>query len=62
LGQDGPFDHTDTAAFPPLQYQMVDCSDYHDYDFNILSSHQYYRQSPKVRSIITAGMRGPVET
>ena len=60
LGQDGPHNRADPVAFPPLKYQMVDCSDYRDYDFNILSSHQYYRESPSVRSIIAAGMRGPV--
>ncbi len=60
LGQDGPHNRADPAAFPPARYQMVDCSDYHDYDFDILSSHQYYRQSPTVRSIIAAGMAGPV--
>jgi esterase/lipase superfamily enzyme len=62
LGQDGPHNRADPLAFPPLKYQMVDCSDYRDYDFNILSSHQYYRESPSVRSIIAAGMRGPVVT
>jgi esterase/lipase superfamily enzyme len=58
LGQDGPHNMADTTAFPPAQYQMVDCTNYKDYDFNFLSSHQYYRLSLQVRSIIAAAM-GP---
>ena len=58
LGTDGPHNMADTTAFPPAQYQMVDCTNYKDYDFNFLSSHQYYRLSLQVRSIIAAAM-GP---
>jgi esterase/lipase superfamily enzyme len=56
LGQDGPRHRTDAAAFPPAIYTMVDCTGFRDYDFNFLSSHQYYRQSPGVRAIIAADM------
>jgi len=56
LGQDGPHNMADTTAFPPNVYTMVDCSSYHDYDFNVLTSHQYYRMSPSVRSITASDM------
>jgi esterase/lipase superfamily enzyme len=56
LGQDGPHNRSDTEDFPPVQYPMVDCTDYRDYHFDFLTSHQYYRQSPKVRAIIAAEM------
>ena len=54
LGQDGPAGRADPAKFPPSAYAMIDCSDYRDYDFGFLNSHQYYRQSPSVRAIIAA--------
>jgi esterase/lipase superfamily enzyme len=60
LGQDGPHNSADTAAFPPAQYQMADCTSFRDYDFNPLNSHQYYRLSPSVREIIAASMAPPV--
>lgn len=53
LGHDGPRHRTDPAAFPPANFTMVDCTGYQDYAFNPVTSHQYYRQSPKVRAIIT---------
>lgn len=56
LGQDGPRYRTDPSAFPPAKYRMVDCSGFHDYDFNFLTSHQYYRQSPGARTQIVADM------
>jgi esterase/lipase superfamily enzyme len=56
MGQDGPHNMADTTAFPRNVYTMVDCSSYRDYDFNFLTSHQYYRMSPSVRSIIAADM------
>jgi len=56
LGQDGPQHRTDTTLFPPAEYVMVDCTGFQDYDFNFLTSHQYYRQSPGVRAIIAAAM------
>jgi hypothetical protein len=60
LGQDGPNNRADTAAFPPAQYQMPDCTNFRDYDFNPLNPHQYYRLSPSVRQTIAASMAPPV--
>ena len=60
LGQDGPHNRADPNAFPPGQFDMVDCTDIRDYEFNFMTSHQYYRMSPQVRSIMAAGMAGPV--
>jgi esterase/lipase superfamily enzyme len=60
LGQDGPHNRADPNAFPPDQFSMVDCTDIRDYEFNFMTSHQYYRMSPQVRSIMAAGMAGPV--
>ncbi len=56
LGQDGPRDRSDTTLFPAEQYQMVDCTQYRDYKVDFLTSHQYYRQSPEVRSLIVAAV------
>ena len=56
LGQDGPLHKSDPASFPPAQYPLVDCTAYQDYNFNFLTSHLYYRQSPKARAIIAANM------
>jgi esterase/lipase superfamily enzyme len=58
LGQEGPKDRLDTTRYPPAQYRMVDCSRFRDYDFNLPSSHQYYRRSPSVRTDIAATMAG----
>jgi esterase/lipase superfamily enzyme len=60
LGQDGPHNRADPNAFPPGQFDMVDCTDIRDYEFNFMTSHQYYRMSPQVRSIMAVGMAGPV--
>lgn len=54
LGQDGPRDRANPARFPPAQYTITDCTQFRDYDFDPLTSHQYYRESPGVRQIITA--------
>jgi esterase/lipase superfamily enzyme len=60
LGQDGPHNRADQNACPSDQFSMVDCTDIRDYEFNFMNSHQYYRMSPQVRSIMAAGMAGPV--
>jgi esterase/lipase superfamily enzyme len=60
LGQDGPRNRSDTALFPAGQHTMVDCTGYRDYDFNVPTSHQYYRLSPTVRTIIAGEMGGPL--
>lgn len=44
LGQNGPNKQT--------PYSEINCTEFHDYDFNPISSHQYYNESPTVRSII----------
>ena len=56
LGQDGPHARFDTNRFPPSQYAMLDCGACRDFDFGFASSHQYYRRSPAVRSLIAAAM------
>jgi esterase/lipase superfamily enzyme len=56
LGQNGPSNRADTADFPPAQYKMVDATNFQDYDFNLLTSHQYYRMSPTCRALIAADM------
>jgi esterase/lipase superfamily enzyme len=56
LGQDGPRHRTDTVAFPPTQFRMVDATEFRDYDFNFLTSHQYYRMSPMARASIIQDM------
>jgi esterase/lipase superfamily enzyme len=58
LGQEGPHNKADTTAFPPLQYMMNDCGAVRDYRFDPMTSHQYYRMSPTVRSSIAAQMAG----
>jgi esterase/lipase superfamily enzyme len=59
LGQDGPHNRADPASFPPTVFQMADCTDFRDYDFNPFSSHQYYRMSPGARTIMANSMGGP---
>lgn len=56
LGQDGPRDKSDPARFPPTQFRMVDCTQIRDFDYNFLTSHQYYRLSSQVRADIAASM------
>lgn len=58
LGQDGPLHRSDQSEFPPAEYRMVDATGFQDYDFGLLSSHQYYRESPKCRAQIAADMSG----
>lgn len=58
LGEDGPRDRNDTAAFKPAQFRMVDAKGFRDFDFNLFTSHQYYRMSPKARASIVRDM-GP---
>lgn len=59
LGQDGPYDASDTTRFPPATYREVDCTGFRDYDIDLASSHQYYRRSPGVRTDIANTMAGP---
>ncbi|HET6605740.1 MAG TPA: alpha/beta hydrolase [Rhodopila sp.] len=61
MGQDGPHNMADTTTFPRSIYTMVDCSSYRDYDFNFMTSHQYYRMSPSVRGIIASDMSRNVQ-
>lgn len=56
LGQDGPKDRTAPGQFPSDVYRMYDASAIADFNKNFLSSHQYYRLSPTVRSAIAADM------
>ena len=56
LGQDGPKDHGDQTRFPTATYRTFDASDITDFDRNFLTSHQYYRLSPTVRSAIAVDM------
>lgn len=56
LGQDGPRHRQDQAAFPADAFRFVDATAWRDYDFNLLSSHQYYRRSPSARADIALQM------
>ena len=56
LGQDGPHARSGTDHFPSSQYTMLDCSQCRDFKFGFASSHQYYRRSPTVRTMIAAAM------
>ena len=58
LGQDGPRNRADAAQFPPAKYTMVDATDFRDYGFNFLTSHQYYRSSPTCRTLLAADLGG----
>ena len=57
--RDGPQNRTDATLFPPATFQMVDASGFRDYNFNLLTSHQYYRLSPACRAVIAADMAAP---
>ena len=46
LGQQGPSRKAETSA----SLRLVDCSSCRDYAWGLLSSHQYYRLSPRVRA------------
>jgi esterase/lipase superfamily enzyme len=59
LGQDGPHNRADPNEFPIAQYTMNNCSTFRDYSFDFMTSHQYYRMSPTVRTIIATQMAGP---
>jgi esterase/lipase superfamily enzyme len=56
LGQEGPHDRYDTNTFPAVEYRMVDCSSFDDYDRDFQGSHQYYRRSPRARADIVGVM------
>ncbi len=56
LGQDGPTHRTDLTVFPTAQFRMTDATSFQDYDFGFLTSHQYYRMSPKARGSIVQDM------
>jgi esterase/lipase superfamily enzyme len=56
LGQDGPYDRSNTTLFPPATYQMLDCSSFDDYNRDFQGSHQYYRRSPLARTAIAGAM------
>ncbi len=56
LGQDGPRHRTDAAAFPATKFRMVNAAGFRDYDFNLFTSHQYYRMSPLARASIIEDM------
>ena len=58
LGEDGPPKRDDPTAFPKAQFRMVDASGYRDYDFNPITSHQYYRSSPLARADIAGALNG----
>jgi len=60
LGQDGPHNRADPSAFPPGQFPMTDCTGIRDFNFDFMTSHQYYRLSPQVRTAIAGEMAGPV--
>jgi esterase/lipase superfamily enzyme len=57
LGESGPPNRNDQEAFPPSRFRMVDASGYRDYDFNPITSHQYYRSSPTARADIAAALQ-----
>lgn len=56
LGQDGPYNRSNAAKFPPAQYRMINCTNDRDYPFDFASSHQYYRRSATVRADIAQTM------
>ncbi|HYB11156.1 MAG TPA: alpha/beta hydrolase [Alphaproteobacteria bacterium] len=62
LGYDGPPNKADKHFFSPNVYEFVDCTGVNDFISPLSDapdrSHQYYRQSPKVRADIAAGLAG----
>jgi esterase/lipase superfamily enzyme len=61
LGYNGPPDKPDLNVFPTRVYEFVDCTGVNDSLSNApLSSHQYYRESPTVRTDIVATLAGKV--
>ena len=55
-GQGGPRNRQDPALFPPNRFAMADCTGFRDFDFGFAASHQYYRRSPGVRTLLAKGM------
>ena len=59
LGYAGPPDKADMQAFPNTVYEFIDCTWCNDYISDApLVSHQYYRESRKVRADIVATLAG----
>jgi esterase/lipase superfamily enzyme len=59
LGYDGPPNESDTQFFSTAIYEFVDCSAIRDFiSADIDRTHQYYRQSPTVRSDIVQSLAG----
>lgn len=58
LGSDGPKDRSNGTTFPAATYHMVDASAVRDYDYGFLNSHQYYRMSPSIRTMIANDVSG----
>ncbi|MFI4999689.1 MAG: alpha/beta hydrolase [Reyranellales bacterium] len=61
LGYDGPANKPDTELFPPSVYEFVDCTGVNDFLNSPLAldrSHQYYRQSQRVRTDIVQTLAG----
>jgi hypothetical protein len=44
----------DATLFPASVYSAKDCSAIADYEVTLLSSHQYYRISPTIRTDIAS--------
>jgi esterase/lipase superfamily enzyme len=66
LGFAGPPNKFDRRTFSPNVYEFVDCTGIDDFISTLTDapdrSHQYYRQSPKVRADIAASLAGIVPT
>jgi esterase/lipase superfamily enzyme len=62
LGQDGPRNRAVSGLYPAPKFAMVDCTEYRYPGFGFLTSHQYYRQSPDVRAIISSWIASPQVT
>jgi esterase/lipase superfamily enzyme len=59
LGYKGADNEADTAVFSKNVYEFVDCIGVNDsIGSGLLDTHQYYRQSPTVRTDIIATLRG----
>jgi esterase/lipase superfamily enzyme len=59
LGYDGPPNKADTQFFSTAIYEFVDCTAIRDFiSSDIDRTHQYYRQSPTVRSDIVQTLAG----
>jgi esterase/lipase superfamily enzyme len=63
LGYDGPPNKSDTQFFSTAIYEFVDCTTIRDFiSSDIDRTHQYYRQSPTVRSDIVQSLAGLTPT